>query len=111
MRVPIIASSIDDDDRLYDINSVHAATKFLKIDAEKTPFFVGKLQIKVLPTVVFFKVSTHDYISICTCCCDIARIAHDAHEAHDGHYGHDGHMMGMHLALIIMIIIIGWYIG
>lgn len=33
----------------------HIECKFLKIDAEKTPFFVDKLQIRVLPTVVCFK--------------------------------------------------------
>ena len=30
-------------------------TKFGRIDAEKTPFFVQKLSIKTLPTVVFFE--------------------------------------------------------
>jgi len=33
----------------------HLATKFIKIDAEKSPFFATKLMIKVLPTLVFFK--------------------------------------------------------
>jgi len=33
----------------------HLATKWMKLDATKAPFFVGKLQIKMLPTVVFFK--------------------------------------------------------
>uniref|UniRef100_A0A7S4DD81 Thioredoxin domain-containing protein n=1 Tax=Heterosigma akashiwo TaxID=2829 RepID=A0A7S4DD81_HETAK len=32
----------------------HIEAKFLKIDAEKAPFFVAKLQIPVLPTVVLF---------------------------------------------------------
>ena len=29
--------------------------KFLKIDAEKSPFFVSKLMIKTLPTVIGFQ--------------------------------------------------------
>lgn len=33
----------------------HLATRWIKIDATKSPFFVGKLQVKMLPTVVFFK--------------------------------------------------------
>lgn len=33
----------------------HVPTRFINIDAEKTPFFVKKLQIKVLPCVIFFK--------------------------------------------------------
>lgn len=33
----------------------HLATKWIKIDANKAPFFVGKLQIKMLPTLIFFK--------------------------------------------------------
>lgn len=33
----------------------HLATKWIKLDANKAPFFVGKLQIKMLPTLVFFK--------------------------------------------------------
>lgn len=33
----------------------HFETKFCKINAEKTPFFVQKLQIKVLPTIVCFR--------------------------------------------------------
>jgi thioredoxin-like negative regulator of GroEL len=33
----------------------HLPTKFIKVDAEKSPFFVAKLQVKVLPAVVFFK--------------------------------------------------------
>lgn len=35
----------------------HIATKFVRLNAEKAPFFVSKLQIKMLPTVVLFKVS------------------------------------------------------
>ena len=33
----------------------HLATKWVKIDANKSPFFVGKLQVKMLPTLIFFK--------------------------------------------------------
>ncbi len=33
----------------------HFATRFISINAEKTPFFVKKLQVKTLPTVVLFK--------------------------------------------------------
>lgn len=29
-------------------------TMFLKINADKAPFFVGKLKVKVLPSLVFF---------------------------------------------------------
>lgn len=32
----------------------HGETVFVRIDAEKTPFFTTKLNIKVLPTVVLF---------------------------------------------------------
>lgn len=31
------------------------STKFVKIDAEKAPFFVNKLKVKVIPTTVFFE--------------------------------------------------------
>jgi thiol-disulfide isomerase/thioredoxin len=33
----------------------HPEAKFVKIDAEKAPFFVGKLQVQVLPTLVVFE--------------------------------------------------------
>ena len=33
----------------------HLPTRFIHINAEKAPFFVGKLHIKMLPTVVLFK--------------------------------------------------------
>lgn len=33
----------------------HLPTRFVKLDAEKSPFFIQKLQIRVLPTLVFFK--------------------------------------------------------
>ena len=32
----------------------HTESKFVRIDAEKCPFFVAKLQIQVLPTVICF---------------------------------------------------------
>ena len=32
----------------------HVESKFLKIDAEKAPFFVAKLVIRVLPTIISF---------------------------------------------------------
>lgn len=32
----------------------HVETKFIKIDAAKTPFFVQKLSIRTMPTLVFF---------------------------------------------------------
>lgn len=37
------------------IAPIHTEAKFVNIDAEKSPFFVGKLQIRVLPTIVMFK--------------------------------------------------------
>jgi len=36
------------------IASTHGETHFVRIDAQKTPFFTTKLNIKVLPTVVLF---------------------------------------------------------
>jgi len=33
----------------------HIEAKFLHIDVEKAPFFVSKLQVKVLPAIVIFK--------------------------------------------------------
>lgn len=33
----------------------HPEAKFVKVDAEKAPFFVGKLQVQVLPTLVYFE--------------------------------------------------------
>jgi hypothetical protein len=32
----------------------HFETKFVKIDAEKTPFFIEKLHIRMMPTLVYF---------------------------------------------------------
>jgi thiol-disulfide isomerase/thioredoxin len=37
------------------INPQHLSCKFVRIDAEKAPFFVVKLQIKALPTVLVFR--------------------------------------------------------
>ena len=36
------------------ISKQHVETKFVRIDAEKCPFFVAKLQIQMLPTVICF---------------------------------------------------------
>mmetsp|Transcript_20844 Transcript_20844/g.28967 ORF Transcript_20844/g.28967 Transcript_20844/m.28967 type:complete len:332 (+) Transcript_20844:30-1025(+) len=33
----------------------HISCKFLRIDAEKAPFFVGKLQVRTLPTLIVFQ--------------------------------------------------------
>ncbi len=43
------------DKHLQQIASEHKECKFLKLDAEKTPFFVNKLAVKVLPTICLFK--------------------------------------------------------
>lgn len=32
----------------------HIETKFIRLDAEKTPFFVEKLRVRMMPTLVFF---------------------------------------------------------
>jgi hypothetical protein len=37
----------------------HLATRFIRLNAEKAPFFVQKLQIKMLPTVILFKVTSY----------------------------------------------------
>lgn len=42
------------DMRLGELAPRHLESKFLRIDAEKTPFFVEKLQVKILPTVICF---------------------------------------------------------
>ncbi|CAN0044278.1 unnamed protein product [Ascophyllum nodosum] len=42
------------DMRLGELAPRHLESKFLRIDAEKTPFFVQKLQVKILPTIVCF---------------------------------------------------------
>lgn len=43
------------DKHLKDIAHYHPEAKFVKLNAEKAPFFIKKLQIQVLPTIVFFK--------------------------------------------------------
>lgn len=43
------------DHHLNLIAPLHLTCKFLRIDAEKTPFFVQKLQIKTLPTLIVFR--------------------------------------------------------
>jgi len=43
------------DKHLQIIAADHKECKFLKLDAEKTPFFVNKLAVKVLPTICLFK--------------------------------------------------------
>jgi thioredoxin-like negative regulator of GroEL len=42
------------DMHLRNIARQHAEAKFIYLDAEKTPFFVQKLQIKTLPTIILF---------------------------------------------------------
>jgi len=42
------------DKHLQRIAHQHIESKFIKIDAEKTPFFVEKLKIRVLPCVIIF---------------------------------------------------------
>jgi hypothetical protein len=42
------------DEHLKKICIEHIEARFVKINAEKAPFFVGKLQIKMLPTIVCF---------------------------------------------------------
>jgi hypothetical protein len=43
------------DHHLKLIAPLHLTCKFLRIDAEKSPFFVQKLQIKTLPTLIVFR--------------------------------------------------------
>ena len=43
------------DHHLQLLSRTHLPTRFIKINAEKAPFFVTKLQVKMLPTVVLFK--------------------------------------------------------
>jgi len=45
------------DKHLAILAPAHVEAKFLKINAEKAPFFVGKLQVKILPTIIYFKES------------------------------------------------------
>jgi hypothetical protein len=42
------------DKHLGILASKHFETKFIRIDAEKAPFFVQKLQVKTLPCVILF---------------------------------------------------------
>eukprot|EP01038_Epipyxis_sp_PR26KG_P009051 gene9051-12206_t len=42
------------DHHLLMLAKQHIETKFIKIDAEKTPFFVEKLRVRSMPTVVIF---------------------------------------------------------
>ena len=43
------------DEHLKIVAQRHTTCKFLRIDAEKTPFFVTKLAIRTLPTVIVFQ--------------------------------------------------------
>eukprot|EP00501_MAST-03F_sp_TOSAG23-6_P001675 GSMAST32.ASY1.ANO1.1745.1 assembled CDS len=43
------------DKHLERISRAHDTVKILKLNAEKAPFFVNKLGIKILPTVIMFK--------------------------------------------------------
>ena len=43
------------DHHLKLIAPVHTTCKFLRIDAEKAPFFVSKLQVRTLPTLIVFR--------------------------------------------------------
>merc|ERR1719310_1609526 len=43
------------DKHLREIAKKHLSCKFLTLDAEKAPFFVSKLAIQMLPTVIVFK--------------------------------------------------------
>jgi hypothetical protein len=42
------------DEHLTKLAPASIGCRFVKLDAEKSPFFVGKLKVKILPTVVFF---------------------------------------------------------
>jgi len=43
------------DKHLSILSKEHVSTKFVKINSDKSPFFVEKLVIQVLPTLIFFK--------------------------------------------------------
>jgi len=43
------------DKHLRELSAIHTATKFMTLNADKAPFFVTKLAIQVLPTIVCFK--------------------------------------------------------
>lgn len=42
------------DHHLHILAKRHVETKFVKIDAAKTPFFVQKLSVRMMPTLIFF---------------------------------------------------------
>jgi len=42
------------DHHLHILAKRHVETKFIKIDAAKTPFFVQKLSVRTMPTLIFF---------------------------------------------------------
>ena len=42
------------DMHLTNLAAVHVETKFVKINAEKCPFFTHKLDVQILPTVICF---------------------------------------------------------
>ena len=42
------------DQHMAILSPMHTECKFIKIDAEKAPFFVKKLNVRVLPTLIFF---------------------------------------------------------
>ncbi|CAI2379396.1 unnamed protein product [Moneuplotes crassus] len=42
------------DMHLREIAKTHLEARFICLDAEKAPFFIGKLQIQVLPTIILF---------------------------------------------------------
>ena len=42
------------DQHMQILSPMHTECKFIKIDAEKAPFFVRKLNVRVLPTLIFF---------------------------------------------------------
>ena len=42
------------DHHLHFLAKRHLETKFVKIDAAKTPFFVQKLSVRMMPTLIFF---------------------------------------------------------
>lgn len=42
------------DHHLHILAKRHIETKFVKIDAAKTPFFVQKLSVRMMPTLIFF---------------------------------------------------------
>ena len=43
------------DHHLKIIAPLHTECKFIRIDAEKAPFFVAKLQVRTLPTLIVFR--------------------------------------------------------